>query len=166
MGRRNKRGRPEEAASPAAPADQTQAPTQAPVSFSGLVDELGRPNFKDEATEKNYVDAADPKQIEARKHEEGRRRRQDRDFFQLCMSTVDRRASFHRLLERLHVFAAAAIDTGDGVRASDPYRTYFYLGQVSAGRELMLSAMDASLDLYLRMLKEHKEAEDAKREKE
>ena len=139
--------------------DKKQVPDRPLVSNSGLVDELGRP-FADEPEQKSKgFNAADPKQIEAAKKEDGRVRRQDRDFYQVCMATPERRASFYRLLERCHIYATPA-DT------MNTNRTYFNLGEENIGKQLMLSAMDASLDLYLTMLKESREVRTKERKNE
>lgn len=142
--------------------DGGKPPVPRPIaSLSGEADEFGRPVAEPEEPKKNYVDAADPRQIEAAKKEEGQRRRADRDFYQLMMSTPARRDSFYRLLERCHIYGTTA-DLGSIERPSDPLRTYYQAGEENIGKQLMLAAMDASLDLYLRMLKEQKEAKDAK----
>jgi hypothetical protein len=140
----------------------SKPPAEEPlVSFSGEADAFGRPIREEEEPKKAYVDASDEAQIQARKKEEGQRRRADRDFYQLMMSTPARRDSFYRLLERCHIYGTVA-DLGTVERPSDALRTYFQSGEENVGKQLMTAAMDASLDLYLRMLKEQKEAKDAK----
>jgi hypothetical protein len=136
--------------------DDDKAPL---ISPSAEADVFGRPVREDREPEKAYVDAADPKQIEAAKKEEGQRRREDRDFYQLLMSTPARRASFYRILERGHIYGSPA-DLGNAARGADALATYYALGEENFAKQMMLSAMDASLDLYLQMLKEQKEVKD------
>ncbi len=129
------------------------------ISHSGEADEFGRPIAEPEVAAKSFFDASDPAQIEAAKKEEGQRRREDRDFYQLLMSTPQRRASLYRLLERGHIYGTVA-DLGNSVRPADPLATYYALGEENFAKQMMLAAMDASLDLYLKMLTEQKEAKD------
>lgn len=156
---------------PKGPAAGSPQHVAAIASISGETDEFGRPT-REEPPEKTVgYNAADEKQIEAARKEAGQHRRQDRDFWRIAMSTADRRGSFYRLLERCHIYGSPAdlgahdMRTGAG-RASDPHRTYFNLGEENVGKQMMLAAMDASTDLYLTMLKEQKEARDAKERKD
>lgn len=134
------------------------------ISPSGEADVFGRPLLDERSPEKPYFDAADPTHIEAAKKEEGQRRREDRDLYQLLMSTPSRRASFYRILERGHIYGSPA-DLGNGMRGADPLSTYYALGEENFAKQMMLSAMDASLDLYLKMLSEQKEAKDKRERK-
>jgi hypothetical protein len=128
------------------------------VSLSGQADEFGRPIVPDKPERPQGFDASDPRHIEAAKKESGRQKREDRDFWQMCMSTPQRRASLYRLLERCHIYSTPA-DT------ESVNRTFFKLGEENVGKQIMLSAMDASTDLYLKMLKEQKELREAKERK-
>jgi hypothetical protein len=131
-----------------------------------MVDEFGRvlPEFLEQERQQPGYNAADPKHIEAARKEAGQRRREDADFWRIAMSTPQRRAALYRLLESCHIYGNAA-DTGSQHRLSDPYLTYLSLGREAVGKQIMVAAQDASLDLYLTMMKERKAAEDARERK-
>ena len=146
------------------PAEKPPQPVQVPVSFSGLADELGRPILPEEPEKSHGYNAADPQQIEAARREAGQRKREDADFWRVAMSTPQRRASLYRLLESCSIYGTAA-DFGTLHHGSDALRTYFNLGREDVGKRIMVAAMEASLDLYLTMVKEHKAAEDSRERK-
>jgi hypothetical protein len=64
------------------------------------------------------------------------------------------RAWFYRQLEKCHIYGSPF----DPDRP-DTNNTMFRIGQENIGKDLMLQAIDASPDLYMLMLKEHKEEE-------
>lgn len=145
-----------------APAQPDKPPL---ISIDGTTDEFGRPVAEEKPERPPGYNAADEKQVAEKKREAGQERRQDRDFWRIAMSTPERRAAFYRLLERCHIYGSAA-DLGARERQSDPYRSYFSMGEENVGKQMMLAAQDASLDLYLTMLKEQKELRDAKDRKD
>lgn len=147
---------------PAAGAPKEEPPL---ISIDGGADVFGRPTEDEQPEKAPGYNAADPKDVENARKEAGQHRRQDRDFWRIAMSTPERRASLYRMLENCHIYGSSA-DLGDAARGSDPHRTYFSLGEENVGKRMMLSAMDASLDLYLTMVKEQKELRDAKERKQ
>lgn len=149
-----------------------QPPADEPlISLSGKADEFGRPVEAEPEERQAGDNAADEKQIEAKRKEAGQHKREDRDFWRICMSTPARRASFYRLLESCHIFGSA-FDLGDHdartgrSRPADVHVSYFRGGEENVGKRMMLAAMDASTDLYLTMLKEQKELRDARERKQ
>lgn len=149
---------------PAAAAPPKPAGPQ--ISLTGEdMDEYGRPQLDESTPRAPGYNAADPAKVEAARKEAGQQRRQDRDYWRICMSTPDRRASLYRLLERCHIFGEPT-DLGSGPRHSDTHSTYYNLGQQSVGKQMMSGAQEASLDLYLTMLKEQKEMKDARERKD
>lgn len=149
------------------PADPPAAPDQAPISYSGMVDELGRPlpEFAEQERQQPGYNAADPRHIESARKEAGQRRREDGDFWRTAMSTPQRRAALWRLLDSCKLYSNAA-DLGTPTRLSDPLLTYLNLGRESVGKQIMVAAQDASLDLYLTMVKEAQERERARERKQ
>jgi hypothetical protein len=145
---------------------EASQPEQAPVSFSGLTDEFGRikPEFLEQERREAGYNAADPRQIEAARREAGQAKREDADFWRVAMATPQRRAALYRLLESCSIYGTAA-DFGTASSGSDALRTYFNLGREDVGKRIMVAAMEASLDLYLTMMKEHKAAEDSRERK-
>src|SRR6185503_2050217 len=99
-----------------------EKPAEKPIiSYSGEADEFGRFIEPEDNKKPQGFNASDPKQIEAAKREQGQYRRHDRDFFRICMSTPDRRASLYRLLERCHIYSTPSDTTNTN-------QTFFNLG--------------------------------------
>jgi hypothetical protein len=79
-----------------------------------------------------------------------RNRRADADVLRKIMFTRDGRAWLYRLLESCNIY-------GSSFSPGQPDVTAFSLGQENIGRKLMLDAMEASTDLYVKMIAEQRE---------
>jgi hypothetical protein len=95
-------------------------------------------------------DAADPAAIDNAKREEKRKAREDSDVLRLIMHSKQGRAWLYRHLERCNIY-------GETFAPGQSDVTAFKLGQENVGKQLMLSAMDASSDLYVKMVNEQRE---------
>lgn len=95
-------------------------------------------------------DAADPNAFANAQKDQLRKDREDRDVVRRILMTKQGRAWLRRKLDRCHInnspFVAGQADV-----------TAYHLGAESIGREMMLEAMGASVDLYMTMIKESQE---------
>lgn len=74
--------------------------------------------------------------------------RQDTDVLaKIVMKDAPGRAWLHRLLSRCHIF-------GETFHGEQSHLSAFSQGQENIGKQIMLAAQDASVDLYLLMIKE------------
>jgi len=95
-------------------------------------------------------DAADPAAIDNARREEKRKAREDADVLRLIMHSKQGRAWLYRHLERCNIY-------GETFAPGQGDVTAFKLGQENIGKQLMLAAMDASSDLYVKMVNEQRE---------
>lgn len=90
--------------------------------------------------------------------------RQDTDVLaKIVMKDAPGRAWLHRLLSKCHIF-------GETFHGEETHLSAFSQGQENIGKQIMLSAQEASVDLYLLMVKEaraeEKRLEDVRRKEE
>jgi hypothetical protein len=104
------------------------------------------------------VDATDEVQTNNDRSEQARHRRDDADVLRRIMHDPKGRAFLHRLIESCAVLE-------DPYRGESTHDTAYLLGRASVGKRLFVAATEASLDLYMKMLREAQEAA-AKREKD
>lgn len=97
-------------------------------------------------------DAADPAATDNASRDAASKVRADADYLRTIMHTKPGRAWLYRLLERCNIY-------GESFAPGQPDVTAFRLGNENIGRQLMLAAMDASADLYVKMINEQREEE-------
>lgn len=97
-------------------------------------------------------DASDPETERHARSEETRRRRADADVLRKLMFTREGRDWLYRRLESCDIY-------GNSFVPGEPDTTAFRLGQQNIGKQLMVEAIDASADLYVKMVNEQKEEE-------
>lgn len=97
-------------------------------------------------------DSTDPAAEANAKRDEARSRREDADTYRLIMHTKPGRAWLHRRMVECHIF-------GQTFMPGQPDVTAFQLGEENIGKRWMVSAMAASPDLYMRMIKEQQDEE-------
>lgn len=97
-------------------------------------------------------DASDQAAIDNASREDSRKAREDADVLRGLMHTKPGRAWLYRFLERCNIY-------GSTFAAGQADVTAFKLGQENIGKQLMLKAMDASTDLYVKMISEQKDEE-------
>lgn len=90
--------------------------------------------------------------------------RQDTDVLaKIVMKDAPGRAWLHRLLSKCHIF-------GETFHGEETHLSAFSQGQENIGKQIMLSAQEASVDLYLLMIKEaraeEKRLEEVRRKEE
>lgn len=97
-------------------------------------------------------DASDPAAEANAKRDQARRERNDLDVLRGLMHSKNGRDFLYRFLDACHInntpFAPGAPDV-----------TAFHLGEENVGRKLLMVAMAASVDLYMKMIKEQQEEE-------
>lgn len=97
-------------------------------------------------------DAGDPAAIDNASRDAASKARADADMLRTIMHTKPGRAWLYRFLERCNIY-------GDSFTPGAPDVTAFKLGNENVGRQLMLTAMNASADLYVKMVNEQREEE-------
>lgn len=97
-------------------------------------------------------DASDLAAEDNARRDEARRSRNDADVVRRIMSHRNGRDWFFRQLTRCNIYRSSFVP-------GQPDVTAFELGQENIGKQLMLAAIDASADLYMKMLTEQKEEE-------
>jgi hypothetical protein len=90
--------------------------------------------------------------------EQASRRRDDMDVLRKIMHDPKGRCWLYRLMEKCNVM-------GQTFFGEETHKSAFAQGQENIGKQLFLEVTDASLDLYVRMIKEAK-AEDERQAKE
>jgi hypothetical protein len=98
------------------------------------------------------VNAADPAEEKRLREEERQLARNDAAVIRKIMMTHNGRAWIYRFLERCSIF-------GDTFHGEETHRSAFAQGQENIGKQLWLAVQDASLDLYVQMVKEQREEE-------
>ena len=86
------------------------------------------------------------------RQDQSRYAREDADTLRVIMLSTAGRAWLYRLLNRCHIF-------GDTFAGEQTHITAFQQGQENIGRQLWLDVQNASLDLYVKMIKEQKDEE-------
>ncbi len=107
-------------------------------------------------------DASDPIAENNLRRDARRIDRQDKDVLRKLMHTPEGRSFLYRRLERCHIYSST-------FAPGQPDLTAFQLGEENIGKMLMMEAQSASVDLYMKMIKERQEWEreqDVQREKE
>ena len=97
-------------------------------------------------------DASDTAAEANARRDEARRNRNDLDVLRTIMHTRQGRDWLHRFLDSCHI-------NNTPFAAGQPDLTAFHLGEENVGRKLLLTAMSASVDLYMKMIKEAQEEE-------
>ncbi len=97
-------------------------------------------------------DASDEVAENNARSQQGRWRREDLDVLRKLMHDAKGRAWLYRFLDRCYIFV-------DPFAAEQTHATAHNLGAQNVGKALMLDAMEASTDLYVKMVKEQKEDE-------
>lgn len=97
-------------------------------------------------------DAADPAAEANAKREQARRERNDLDVMRLILREKPGRDWLFRFLDSCHInnspFAPGQADV-----------TAYHLGEEAVGKRILLLAMTASVDLYMKMIKEQQDEE-------
>ena len=96
--------------------------------------------------------AASPEEERRAADAERAQKRANHDTLRKIMHNRDGRLWLYRLLERCNIY-------GSSFEPGQPDVTAFRLGQENIGRQLMVDAMEASSELYIRMVKEQREDE-------
>ena len=97
-------------------------------------------------------DAADPVAENNARADVARFKRADADVLRTIMMGKEGRAWLYRFLDRCHIF-------GDTFAGEQTHLSAFMQGQENIGRQLWLDVQNASLDLYMKMMKEQKDEE-------
>lgn len=97
-------------------------------------------------------DATDPVAENNAKRDAERIRRADANVIRGILHTKPGRDWFYRQLGKCHIY-------GSAFTPGQPDVTAFALGEENIGKQWMLAAIDASPDLYMKMLTEQKEEE-------
>lgn len=97
-------------------------------------------------------DAADPAATDNAARDTAAKSRADADVLRSIMMTKPGRAWLYRFLEKCNIY-------GESFTPGQPDVTAFKLGNENVGRQLMLAAMNASTDLYVKMVNEQREEE-------
>ena len=103
----------------------------------------------DEQVTETY-DAANPAAEDNARRDAARHAREDADTLRLLMQRKQGRAWLYRKLEACHIYASTFAPGQADVTA-------FQLGEENVGKRIMLEAIDASPDLYMKMLKEQQD---------
>ena len=115
-----------------------------------------------EALMSDSYDASDPVAENNLRRDARRIDRQDKDVLRKLMHTPEGRSWLYRKLETCHIYSST-------FSAGQSDVTAFQLGEENIGKRLMLECQAASVDLYMKMIKERQEWEreqDVQREKE
>jgi hypothetical protein len=97
-------------------------------------------------------DATDPAASANAARELARKKREDADELRKIMWSKPGRAFLYRRLERCHIY-------GETFAGESTHISAYRQGEENIGKQLMLEAMDASPDLYVKMIKEQREEE-------
>ena len=97
-------------------------------------------------------DASDQAATDNASRDAAAKARAEADQLRKIMHDKQGRAWLYRFLERCNIY-------GESFTPGQPDVTAFKLGNENIGRQLMLSAMDASTDLYVKMVNEQREEE-------
>lgn len=97
-------------------------------------------------------DATDPAAEANAKRDAARRERNDLDVLRSVMHTKQGRDWLYRFLDSCHI-------NNTPFAPGQPDVTAFHLGEENVGRKLLMIAMAASVDLYMKMIKEQQEEE-------
>jgi hypothetical protein len=135
---------------------EAQPPADGPTPEHDGMDAFGRP-LPGPDLPLDRRDANDPAVLEAKRKEQGRRRRADNDVLRKLMHDVDGRDWLYRKLEACHIYQTS-------FSPGQPDVTAFNLGMENFGKQLMLEAQRASADLYVKMIKEQNDKKDRKGE--
>ena len=100
--------------------------------------------------EAETYDATDTVAENNLRRDEKRRARQDADVLRKLMHDAPGRAWLYRKLESCHIYSST-------FSPGQPDITAFQLGEENVGKKLMLEAQLASVDLYMKMIKEQQE---------
>ena len=101
---------------------------------------------------KETFDASDQAATDNASRDAAAKARADADMLRIIMHTKPGRAWLYRFLERCNIY-------GESFTPGQPDVTAFKLGNENIGRQLMLTAMNASADLYVKMVNEQREEE-------
>lgn len=93
-------------------------------------------------------DASDKEQVDKRKRESGRRRKQAEDVIKTLMATPGGRAWLWEQLTLSHIFATSFVP-------GDPMASAFQEGQRNFGLRLLAQVTKAAPDAYLLAMKEN-----------
>lgn len=97
-------------------------------------------------------DATDRAAEDNAKRDQARRDRNDLDVLRLIMHDKKGRDWLFRFLDACHI-------NNSPFAAGEPDVTAFHLGEEHIGKQLLRTAMTASVDLYMKMIKEQQEEE-------
>lgn len=97
-------------------------------------------------------DAADPAAESNAKRDQARIEREDADVLRTIMHTKQGRAWLLRQLDACHI-------NNSPFAAGQPDVTAFHLGEEAVGKRLLIAVMAASVDLYMKAIKESQEEE-------
>lgn len=97
-------------------------------------------------------DATDPVAENNLRRDDVRRDRQDKDVLRKLMHGREGRSWLYRKLESCHIYSST-------FSPGQPDLTAFQLGEENIGKRLMLEAQNASVDLYMQMIREQQEEE-------
>lgn len=97
-------------------------------------------------------DATDEVHENNLRSEAAARRRDDADVLRKLMHDPKGRSWLYRQLERCHIY-------GETFAGEQTHNTAYRLGEENVGKQLMLEVIDASGDLYIKMLREQKDEE-------
>lgn len=103
-------------------------------------------------TPRETFDASDAAATDNAKREESRRSREDADVLRGLMHSKPGRAWLYRFLESCHIYSSTFAPGQSDVTA-------FSLGEENVGKKLMVAAIAASADLYVKMVKEQQDEE-------
>jgi hypothetical protein len=97
-------------------------------------------------------DAADPAAEDNAKRDAARTAREDTDVLRGIMHTKQGRAWLLRQLDACHI-------NNSPFAAGQPDVTAYHLGEEAVGKRLLIAVMAASVDLYMKAIKESQEEE-------
>lgn len=97
-------------------------------------------------------DAADPAAEANAKRDASRQDRDDADVLRLLMHTKQGRAWLYRFLSKCNIY-------GETFSGEQTHTSAFKQGQENIGKQLMLETQGASVDLYMKMIKEQQDEE-------
>ncbi len=97
-------------------------------------------------------DATDPAAEANAKRDAARQAREDSDVLRLLMHSKQGRAWLYRFLSKCNIY-------GDTFSGEETHTSAFKQGQENIGKQLMLETQAASVDLYMKMIKEQQDEE-------
>jgi len=98
----------------------------------------------------DQFDATDPAAIANAERDAKRHAREDADALRALMHTKAGRGFLYRLLDRCHIYSTT-------FSPGQPDLTAFQLGEENVGKWLMTEAQNASVDLYVQMIKDQRD---------